>query len=94
MKMCYTKKREGEIIKIYMDNCCLFLSLEENTREAVAENIYQYIPNVFKNCSAQHGKTNFPFILEKLYNENRTAFMSLYEEEKQKLCSPSSGMEE
>lgn len=60
----------------------------------IAENIYQYIPNVFKDCSVQHGITNFPFILEKLYNENRTAFISLYEEEKQKLCSPSSGMEE
>lgn len=22
MKMCYTKKREGDIMKIYMDNCC------------------------------------------------------------------------
>lgn len=60
----------------------------------IAENIYQYIPNVFKDYSAQHGITNIPFILEKLYNENRSAFMSLYEEEKQKLCSPSSGMEE
>ncbi len=60
----------------------------------IAENIYQYIPNVFKDYSAQHGITNLPFILEKLYNENRSAFMSLYEEEKQKLCSPSSGMEE
>lgn len=22
MKMCYTKKKEGDIVKIYMDNCC------------------------------------------------------------------------
>ncbi len=60
----------------------------------VAENIYQYIPNVFKDCSAQHGITNFPSVLEKLYNENRAAFMSLYEEEKQKFCSLVSEMEE
>ena len=22
MKMCYTKGKEGDIVKIYMDNCC------------------------------------------------------------------------
>lgn len=30
----------------------------------IAENIYQYIPNVFKDYSAQHGITNIPFDLK------------------------------
>lgn len=60
----------------------------------VAENIYQYIPNVFKDYSTQHGMTNLPFVLEKLYNENRAAFISLYEEEKQKSCFSANQMEE
>lgn len=55
----------------------------EHTVE-VAENIYQYIPNVFKDYDTQ----NLPYVLEKLYNENRADFMRLYEEEKQKLRSP------
>ena len=49
----------------------------EHTEE-VAENIYRYIPNVFKDHMAPHE-------LEKLYNENREEFMRLYEQEKQKL---------
>lgn len=46
--------------------------------EEVAENLYRYIPNVFKNYMAPHE-------LEKLYHENREGFMRLYEQEKQKL---------
>lgn len=49
----------------------------------IAENIYQYIPNVFKD----HDSQDLPYALEKLYKENRTEFMRLYEEEKQKLQS-------
>lgn len=60
----------------------------------VVENIYQYIPNVFKDYIKEHDITDLPYILEKLYNENRAAFIGLYEEEKRKLRSPSSGMEE
>lgn len=58
----------------------------EHTME-VAENIYQYIPNVFKDYNTQHN-VDLPHVLEKLYNENRTEFIRLYEEEKQKLRSP------
>lgn len=59
----------------------------EHTKE-IAENIYQYIPNVFKDYDAQHGIENLPHVMEKLYKENRAEFVRLYEEEKQKLCSP------
>lgn len=50
----------------------------EHTKE-IAENIYQYIPNVFKGCNV--------YALEKLYKENYEGFVRLYEEEKQKLRS-------
>lgn len=66
----------------------LMLPLEENTKEAVAENIYRYIPNVFKDYETQHHIENFPYVLEKLYNENRGDFIRFYEEEKQKLQFP------
>ncbi len=63
----------------------------EHTIE-VAENIYQYIPNVFKDFIAaqakeQAEKERVPHALEKLYNENRAEFVRFYEEEKQKLRS-------
>lgn len=64
----------------------------EHTME-VAENIYQYIPNVFKGFidnTKQEEKERIPHALEKLYNENRAEFMRFYEEEKQKLRSPES----
>lgn len=61
----------------------------EHTRE-VAENIYQYIPNVFKEYIAQHGIMEVSHVLEKLYQEDRAGFMRLYEEEKQKLRLPAS----
>lgn len=54
----------------------------------IAEEIYQYIPNVFKDYNEQHRIPNFPYVLEKLYQENRADFVRLYEEEKQKLHSP------
>lgn len=50
----------------------------------VAENIYQYIPNVFKDYSGREDIISLPHFLEKLYNENRAEFMRLYEEGKQK----------
>lgn len=54
----------------------------EHTKK-IAEDIYQYIPNVFENF--EHCDTSdFPHILEKLYSENRAAFFGLYEEEKKK----------
>lgn len=56
----------------------------EHTEE-VAENIYRYIPNVFKDYAAQSGIKNFPQVMEKLYKENRAEFVRFYEEEKQKL---------
>lgn len=58
----------------------------DHTRE-IAENIYQYIPNVFADYEAQHRTPNFPYTLELLYNQNRAEFLRLYEEEKQKLHS-------
>lgn len=54
----------------------------------IAENIYQYIPNVFKDYDTQNRTPDFPYILEKLYNENRAEFIRLYAEEKQKLHFP------
>lgn len=53
----------------------------------VAEDIYQYILNVFEDYSTQHDITDLPSVLEKLYHEDRAGFMRLYEEEKQKLRS-------
>lgn len=54
----------------------------EHTKE-VAENIYQYIPNVFEDYGTQHDITDLPSALEKLYQQDRAGFMRLYEEEKQ-----------
>lgn len=58
----------------------------EHTME-VAENLHQYIPNVFNGYIAQQGIMEVSHALEKLYQEDRAGFMRLYEEEKQKLCS-------
>lgn len=48
----------------------------------VEENIYRYIPNVFKDYSERDDVVSLPHVLEKLYMENRAEFMRLYEEEK------------
>lgn len=50
----------------------------------MAEDIHQYIPNVFRDYSTQYDATEFPHVLEKLYRENRAEFMRLYEEGKKK----------
>lgn len=47
----------------------------------IAEHIYKYIPNVFKDYDPQ----KLSYSLEKLYNENRPGFIEFYEEEKKKL---------
>lgn len=54
----------------------------------VAENIYRYIPNVFKDYIERQGIMEASYALEKLYQEDRAGFVRLYEEEKRKLCSP------
>ena len=48
----------------------------------IAEGLYQYIPNVFRNLDWQD--VNFPHILENLYQKNRDLFLEMYEEEKEK----------
>ena len=54
----------------------------------IAEGLYQYIPNVFRNLDWQDDTDdNFPHILEKLYRENRDGFLALYEEAKGKANS-------
>ena len=50
--------------------------------EEVAENIYRYIPNVFKDYRAREDVVSLPHFLEKLYKENHAEFMRIYEEEK------------
>ena len=49
----------------------------------IAEGLYQYIPNVFRNLDWQD--VNFPHILENLYQKNRDLFLEMYEEEKGKI---------
>lgn len=49
----------------------------------IAEDIYQYIPNVFANFE-DYNTLDFPDILEKLYHENRAGFLRFYEGEKGK----------
>ena len=47
----------------------------------IAEGLYQYIPNVFRNLDWQD--VNFPHMLENLYQKNRDLFLEMYEEEKE-----------
>ena len=49
----------------------------------IAEGLYQYIPNVFRNLDWQD--VNFPHMLENLYQKNRDLFLEMYEEEKEKI---------
>ncbi len=51
----------------------------------IAEGLYQYIPNVFRNLKWQDD--NFPHMLEKLYQEDRDQFLALYEEAKKEMES-------
>ncbi len=51
----------------------------EHTKK-VANGLYQYIPNVFSAYDPQE----LSYSLEKLYRENREAFLAFYEEEKEK----------
>ena len=51
----------------------------EHTKE-VANGLYQHIPNVF----SAHDPQELSYSLEKLYRENREAFLAFYEEEKGK----------
>lgn len=68
----------------------MILDFDGNDNEhlaKIAENIHQYIPNVFRDYMAEHGMdmADFAYVLEKCYNENRANFMRFYEAEKQKL---------
>ncbi len=49
----------------------------------IAEGLYQYIPNVFRNLDWQD--VTFPHMLENLYQKNRDLFLEMYEEEKGKI---------
>lgn len=55
----------------------------EHTME-IAEDIYQFVPNVFANLK-DHGTPDFPHKIEKLYREDRSGFLALYEGEKKKV---------
>lgn len=46
----------------------------------IAEQLYQYIPNVFR----EYDPSSFPYELEELYTKNREGFLRFYEEENKK----------
>lgn len=71
----------------------MILHLDGNDNEyltGIAENIHQYIPNVFRDYMAEHDldMADFAYVLEKYYNENRADFMRFYQAERQKLHHP------
>lgn len=49
--------------------------------EKIADQIYQYIPNVFQ----EYDSFELPYMLESLFDKDRVGFLQLYEGEKQKM---------
>jgi heme/copper-type cytochrome/quinol oxidase subunit 4 len=52
----------------------------EHTK-GIAERLYQYIPNVFE----KYDSPDLPYLMEEIYNKDKSEFLKFYEEEKIKL---------
>lgn len=85
-------RRDGDLfyVKLFIFTEKKLLDIEGNDVEhtqKLAEELYRYIPNVFKNAEAMKkmGAEEFTYFLEQLFNRNHREFLEFYETEKKNM---------